>query len=421
MLQKSILNFCPKIKNFFLILIAFVFPISLAATNILLILALICFVIEGNFREKLNVLKNNIFVKFFLGMVGVLFISTLFSHSIKNGFLISSGYKNEYQFILKHFIWLFSFFVLLVTSKIDRQKLISAFLLGMFFSEIVSYSIFFHLIDVNYFKSLGLINRETSYLNPTPFMHHTFYSIFLVVSIFLIFDNLKNFRGFFKIISIFFLISATINLFINGGRTGQLGFFLAFVVYFIFKTKSFKTSLAVFVLTSIIGLIAYNFSPVFNNRVNLAINDLKMVKKGNFDTSWGKRVAVDIVGFEILKNPEVFLFGLGAGDAKKEFYRFAKEYNKKMYNQFKGLVHLHNQFLQFWMDGGVLLVLIYVLWFYFWFKLSPTPLTAAIITIFIIASFADVIIYRPKTFILFLFLTFLSTYYETNNTAKENV
>ncbi len=353
-------------------------------------------------------------------MIGILFISTLFSHSIKNGFLISSGYKNEYQFIVKHFIWLFSFYILLITSKIEKKKIITSFLLGMFFSEIVSYLIFFHLINIDYFKHLRLLNRGVSYINPSPFMHHTFYSVFLAVSILIILDNLKNFNGFLKVLSLFFLISATVNLFINGGRTGQVAFLLSIVIYMEFKYKNFKVFVgSLFILIGIVFL-GYEFSPVFKQRAKLAFQNIELVKKGNFDTSWGKRIAVDIVGFEILKKPKVFVFGLGAGDAKKEFYAFAKKYNKKMYNQFKNLVHLHNQFLQFWIDGGFLLFLLYVLLFYFWTKFSPTPLTIALITVFIVGSFADVIIYRPKTFMLFLFLLFLSTCRETSNTGKDS-
>ena len=413
-------NFCKKTKSVLLVLLAFVFPISLAATNALIALGFLCWLIEGNFKTKFKTLKENIFIKLFLGIISVLLISAFFSDSITGGFLISSGYKNEYQFILKHFVWFFVFFVLLLTSDVKKEKLISAFLIGMFFSEIVSYLIYFRLIDLNYFKSLGLINRGAQYINPTPFMHHTFYSIFLAVSIVLIMDKLKSFRGVMKFVSILFLISATVNLFINGGRTGQLAFVLSVFVYAVLKYRHFKAVMLSLLLIAGVLFSAYKFSPVFHKRVNMALHNLVEVREGNFNTSWGKRIAVDIVGFELLKNPKVFIFGLGAGDAKEKFFNFAKEYNRKMFNQFKNLVHLHNQFLQFWMDGGIFLMILYLLWFVFWYRLSPTPLSATLIVIFVFASFSDVIMYRPKTFMLFLFLTSLSICRETSNTGRDS-
>jgi len=80
---------------------------------------------------------------------------------------MNSGIKNEFQFILQHFLWLNTTFLILITSKIDYKKLISAFLFGLFFSEIVSYLVFFNIIELGKLKKLHLLNRSVSPFDPT--------------------------------------------------------------------------------------------------------------------------------------------------------------------------------------------------------------------------------------------------------------
>jgi len=422
---KNILNFCTKVKNFLLIIFAFIFPISLAAANILLGILILCWIIEGNWEFKFKKIKNNKLIWIIYLIPFILAVSTLLSSSSTNGFLVSSGYKNEYQFIFKHFLWLNSLFLILITSEVNVKKILSAFLLGMFFNEIVSYLIFFHLIDINFFKNLGLLSRGVKYYDPSPFMHHTFYSLFLAVSILIILDNLKNFNGLLKILAIIFLISATINLFINGGRTGQLAFFLGIIVYITLKYKKLKYIIGSIMLLITVFIGAYYFSPIFKNRINKGVNNIEKVwMENNYNTSWGVRIGIDKMSIEILKEPKNFLFGLGAGEAKKSFFEYAKQ-DKNIYKAIKIVKHLHNQYLQLWIDGGIMAFLLIILYFVYLYKYSPIPLTVGIIAIFAFSFIADVMLYRPKPYILFLFISavlvklYSSTYYETNSTGRD--
>jgi O-antigen ligase len=425
MSQKNILSFCTNAKNVALIAYAFVFPISLAASNAVLAIAFICWVIEGGWREKWEIIKNNKLVWILYAIVFLIFISTLFSHSCKHGFLISSGYKNEYQFLIKHFLWLNTLFLILITSKIDVKKLLSSFLLGMFFSEVVSYLIFFHLIDVNYFKKLGLLYKKSAYLDPSPFMHHSFYSLFLAVSILLIFDNLNRFKGVFKIISILFLISATVNLFINGGRAGQFALIFGALGYALFKYKKIKALLITFIVLIAVFLSAYNFSVVFKNRINLAFSDIKKLKHQNYGSSWGQRVASNIAFVKIvLNNPKIFVFGCGAGDAKEVFFKEGKKLAPLEIKYLKNYQHLHNQYFQLWCDGSILAFILVLLYFFYLYKYAPSPLSIGIISIFMFSFLADVMFYRPRPYILLLFISAVliklsSSGYETSNTGSD--
>ena len=429
MLSINILNYS-KILNILFILFAFVFPISIAGANILIVLMIVFWLLEGNFKEKWIKIKNNKLISVLFEIFFVLVLSALFSNSFKNAFFMTHHIHNILFFYLKYFTFYLIFFIVFYTSlqKEFLEKVISAFLFGMLFSEIVSYSIYFNLINVSYFKKLGLIFRSAYSWNPSPFMHHSFYSIFLAVAILLIFDNLFKVKNkFIKFFSVLFLISAVTNLFLNGGRLGQLAFVLAFIIYSFFKLKKIKYFLLSSIGLLFILIIAYNFSPIFKYRVNLAKQNLIMViNNKNFNTSWGKRIGADIISYKILTaNPKNFIFGLGAGDAKKEYFDFAKKNYPHIYKQINNLIHVHNQFFQLWIDGGIIAFVLIILYFIYLYKLAPIPLTIGIIIVFIIGFCGDVLLYRPKTFLLLEFISvilfYLSNDYETNNTHQDSV
>ena len=429
MLSINTLNYS-KILNFLFILFAFVFPISIAGANVLIVLMIVFWLLEGNFKEKWIKIKKNKLISVLFGIFFVLVLSSLFSNSFKNAFFMTHHIHNILFFYLKYFTFYLIFFIVFYTSlqKEFLEKVISAFLFGMLFSEIVSYSIFFELIDISFWKNLDLIYKGSSSFNPSPFMHHSFYTIFLATAILLIFDNLFRVKNkLIKIFSIIFIISALTNLFINGGRLGQLAFILAFIIYSFFKLKKIKYFLLSSIGLLFILIIAYNFSPLFKYRVNLAKQNLIMVTSNkNFNTSWGKRIGADIISCKILTaNPKNFIFGLGAGDAKKEYFDFAKKNYPHIYKQISNLVHVHNQFFQLWIDGGIIAFILMIFYFIYLYKLAPIPLTIGIIIVFTVGFIGDVLLYRPKTFLLLEFISviliYFSTYYETSNTGKDSV
>lgn len=420
---------CSKILNILFIIFAFVFPVSIVGANILIVLMIIVWLIEGNFKTKWTKIKENKLVIMLFSIFIVLLLSSIFSSSLRNAFFMTHHIHNILVFYLKYFSFYLMLFIVFFTSikKEYLEKIISGFLFGMLFSEMVSYSIYFNLIDLQFFKKAGLIYKKAFSFNPSPFMNHSFYTIFLAVAILLIFDNLFRIKNkLIKFFSILFLISATTNLFLNGGRLGQVAFIVAFIVYSFFKLKKIKYFILSTIILIFVVCFAYKFSPVFKNRVNLAKQNLQMViNNQNFGSSWGERIGADFISYKILtNNPKNFIFGLGAGDAKEKYYKFAKTNYPHIYKQINNLVHVHNQFFQLWIDGGILAFILMVLYFIYLYKLAPIPLSIGIIIVFMVGFFGDVLLYRPKTFLLLEFISviliFLSTYYETSNIHQDS-
>jgi len=73
----------------------------------------------------------------------------------------------------------------------------------------------------------------------SPFMHHTLYTLFLGVGILVIiikffFENLSIKE---KIILFLFFVTMNINMFMSGGRGGQVALFITFLVLIIYTNS----------------------------------------------------------------------------------------------------------------------------------------------------------------------------------------
>ena len=416
-----------KYINYLMIIFVFIFPLSTAGANIILGLIFVLWILEGNFKEKINNLKKD---KIFLSLLGIsvsIFISTIFSNSYTKGFLISSGIKNEFDFIFRYLLWSDVLYVIFTTSikKEYLDKLISSFLIAMFINELISYSVFFNLIDIQYFKKLGLLYKDIYPNNPSP-MEHSFYSVYLAITILLLLNQFlkKNENILLKIGIFLFLTSATINLFMNGGRTGQLAIILGFSIYMITYFKA-NIKYIFFSFVILIGILisAYYVSPIFKQRMNQSKNSLVIIYKNqNFCSSWGQRVGMNIVGFNYLfENPKNFIFGGFAGEAKENYLKYGNNHYKTIFHCFQYQQHLHNQYLQLWMDGGIFafILILYLFYNLLVIKTEIPSLQYAIIIVMMFAFISDIFLYRSRTVYLVLFIIGIIHNYSIKYTKKE--
>ncbi len=204
----------------------------------------------------------------------------------------------------------------------------------------------------------------------------------------------RNISGKLRFFELFFLISTTINLFLNGGRTGQLAFvfaiFIFTITYFGFQKKYL---IRVFIALSLLFTLAYQLSPIFHARVHQGILDVKGIMQGDLDNSWGLRIAMKKVALEIIKDHP--LLGVGVGDVLNEFRHYQKNSDMKQYKFLSTTTHVHDQFLQIVLQTGFIGLVFFILFLYHLFKTDyGDPFTKAIaysiLTIFIFSFFTDV-------------------------------
>jgi len=333
-----------KYITYLLIAYAFSFPISKAATNLFEILAILLWIIEGNWKEKFALYKNNLLSIAIALLISFSLISILWHGNAE----LTLKYVAKYRHLLIIFVFYSSF------DKKYTSSLLSAFLAAMFLSEIMSYAIFFELIHY----------KNISPNDPSPFMSHMTYSTVLAFTInvllirFFYATNLK-----YKLFYILFFITATINLFINGGRSGQVIFIiLIFITIFTslkHKVKAFILSLIILVSTF---FLAYTLSQNFQKRSNQLYNDISnIIVANNYEGNAGTRLALSIIGIQtFIDNP---LSGTGIAYNMHNIKTYA---NKNAFNPnlLSNLADYHNGFLTVSVQLGIIGLLISILIIY---------------------------------------------------------
>ena len=332
-----------KLINYLLILFAFSLPLNHHIINILPLVIFILWLIEGDLQTKWCIVKRAKIFWYFIALMLVLLLSFLWSDSIYHGFW-HERYHNGYEFWFRKYVYKFVIFPVLLThvDKTLFKKMISAFLAGMFISEVVSYGIFFHLWKV------GIGTPD----DPSAFMHHVYYSAFLVFTIFILLVRFqRESERKWKLFYLLFASSAIVNLFINGGRTGQVAFVIAFI-YFIFAhyRLTYKSLLATVGILLTIYYGAYIFSPVFQKKVAQTTEAYHKLLGGDMHSSIGGRIALYRTAWEIIKEHPVL--GSGFGDVKDDIRQIQQ---KKFPNDafINDLRHIHNQFLHTYLDAGI--------------------------------------------------------------------
>jgi O-antigen ligase len=391
------------------ILLSFTIPISSGISIVLLLLLFISWLFSIKIKKLLDFIKTNKIVLIFPTIFLLILLSLLYSNSTNENFFTIHN-KGIIKLIFAHYLLIPLTFLILtnIFTKEELKQILKAFIFAVLISEIYSYLIYFNIIDISTLKKAHLIYKDASHSNPTPFTNHITYSIFLSIAVVFLIDSFLNNKSqkiIFKIVEIFFITSITTNLFINGGRTGQLSYIFAILVYFISRYK-FKIKT---LLTTILGLIivlsiAYNFSNIFQLRAKYAYNDIyNSYSKNNYHGSIGKRIAADKVALNYLtSNPKNFILGAGIGDTKQKFIYSSKKIN--LYSSTKDIKHLHNQFLHYWYASGFLPFILFIIFLFlliYNIDQKNKPFVFSIISIFIISSISDIVLYRYQTGILF--------------------
>ena len=383
-----------KVFYYTVLTLAFILPLSRALISFIVILLPALWLFEGNLKQKFNSIKSNNFQLSLLIFIAFSAVAMLWSTNYKDA--LSAFRMTSY---------LFTIFV--IASSIKKEQvanIITAFLSGMFIGELIAYGIFFELWTFKYGTPQ----------NPTPFMMHIDYSIFMAFSSILLLNRLlsNHYTKKEKIFLFFFFLTVTGNLFLSTGRTGQVAYiasiFVMSILHFRFTIKSFFIS---FLLLSVISTSAYNLSSSFELRVSQAISDVKKISQLNLNSSIGIRTAFWITTYDSFKEHP---FGTGLGDYKlatkdqlsKHNYTFINENSKK----FMTTAHPHNQYLLIILQMGFIGLILFLNLIYQYFKLKiiekeTKELSILFATIFFIGSLAEPLLMKQFTLVLFVLFT----------------
>lgn len=290
-----------KLIHLLLIAYGFLLPISNGASSKILVGITIIGLFSGEFLQRLvSTLRQKLILSFLL------------LYALNAIWMIGSSNLEMPLFRLNDYKYIFGIIVL---GMFFHQKIlfpvITAFLSGMFVSELCSYAM---AVDItipflHFTEGMGNVPFMETYSD-----YSTILSIALAIILYQLITNTGSLTVFQKSVYTFFFLSASFNIAILSGRSGYIMYALSIltVLMFIYRKKLFKILLIATVLIGGGYTLAYNMSPLFQSRVNILIEDIEHLKTKNFATGVGARAGFYYYSVDVIKaNP---LFGVGAGD-----------------------------------------------------------------------------------------------------------
>ena len=336
-----------------LVTLGFLLPLTVFGANLIVVIICLLWLFSGDYKSKfLEIIESKLMLAsilfFLLHLVGLFWTSDLL-----------------WGFHIVHKMWYFLLlFPILFTivRKNDIKYYVIAFLAAMIFSQIISYSVWFEFLPP--FQSATVDN-------PTPFMSHISYNPILAFSIYLVLHQLffnTNLTKPIFFIGSFFAMVMIFNMFITGGRAGQVMFFAMLVIlsFQYFGYKKLHILLLSFLLVPGVFFSAYQLSDKFNNRVDEGVSDLMLMSVSR-NTSIGQRFSFAINSWDMIQGN--LLFGVGTGDFPMEYKRI-NELNLRNMPFSPNTGNPHNMYILVLAQLGFIGLASLITIFYYQIKLS---------------------------------------------------
>ena len=352
-----------KTYQYLLIALAFLMPLTVSGANAIIVIIVLLWLCSGNYKSKYyEIVSSKLMIAsiifYILHIIGMFWTEDL-----------------EWGLHILHKMWYFLLLLPVLYNIVNKEYTkyyIYAFLVAMALTEILSFLIWFEVID-----EFGRAFVD----NPTPFMSHVSYNPFLAFAIYLVVHEIlfnKELKRLMLGLYSFFSITMAINMFITGGRAGQIAFFFMMMILIIqyFKGKRIKALIAILILLPGTFLAAYQTSDFFHQRIDEGIHEMT-IHFQNFGehnhhdsssyyhrTSVGLRILFALNSWDIIKeNP---LLGVGTGDFPKSY----KKINEKNSFGAPETSNPHNMYTLVLAQLGAVGLLSMLSIFYYQIKLS---------------------------------------------------
>ena len=344
-------NFTLKMfYQYALIALAFLLPLTVFGANLIIVTIVLVWLLSGDYKTKYVEIINNKFLVASIIFFSLHVIGLLWTEDLIWGLEIT------------HKMWYFLLLLPVLYTIVDRnytKHYVTAFLSAITLTEIISYLVWFEII--------GRFKNAIAY-DPTPFMSHISYNPILAFAIYLVCHEIffnKNLSKFKFFWFSFFALTMSFNMFITGGRAGQVMFFamLSILIFQFFGAQRVRALISISILIPSIFLVAYNVSPLFNERVNDAILDISSYNSLE-SSSVGNRLNYAINSWQIIKKNVIF--GVGTGDFPSEY----KKINQLNSPLLPSATNPHNMYLLVWVQSGLLGLLSMLSIIYFQIRLS---------------------------------------------------
>jgi len=388
-----------KTYQYLLIVLAFFLPLTVIGSNLIIVIIVFLWLFSGNYKSKFNDITGSklmiaSIVFYLLHVIGMFWTEDL-----------------EWGFHILHKMWYFLLLLPVLYNIVNKEYTkyyIYAFLVAIALTEILSYLVWFEIIE-------PFMHAQTN--NPTPFMSHVSYNPFLAFAIYLVAYEIfikKELSKLMLLLYSFFSVIMVINMFITQGRAGQIAFLAMLVILILqyFKEQRIKALIVSLILIPLIITTAYQTSPLFKERSLLAIDQIVNydVKNVSFNqkvnSSMGARVLFTFNSLKIIKeNP---ILGAGTGDFPNEYKKITVMYSPE--GPYAN--NPHNMYILVLVQLGLVGLMSMLSIFYYQIKLSfdstvrfTQDLRIALPLLFLLIMWSDSYLLGHYTGLLFVFFS----------------
>ena len=334
-----------KVQQILFIVLGITIPISIAITNIVISALSLCWLIEGDFYNKIKTIKSSKWMVSIFGLIVLYGLGIFWGDIHTNVF---------WQFQRLGLLLLFP-----ILATIDlKQKTIRngaiAFLITTFISAVVALAINCNII-LDLSNYIPVINNKWTI---SAFIKYNYHNILLslafTMTLYILLEKKTKYRNLFLL----FIAVYALSIFTERGRAGQVIFNLSALFYIVYYNRKSFLKLIVF------GLLLFSFQWIVYKTTNVYKSRLDAVSeviKKNGVTGEGKLDDIRYVFVReslnrIYKKP---IFGYGTGSFGTIFKNEVKSGHR-----FTPQTTPHNQYLYVWFELGIFGLVILLVIFY---------------------------------------------------------
>jgi O-antigen ligase len=325
-------------------------PITVFGANLTILIICFIWLFSGDYKLKFKQISKSKFLVASIIFFSIHVIGLLWTEDLSMGVHITK--KMWYFFLLLPILYT-------IVKKEFISYYINAFLSAIALTLVISFLVWFQIIPE--FKA-------AQQWNPTPFTSHISHNPIIALAIYLVGYKLllgPKLSLYWRHFNIVFLLLLTFNMFITGGRAGQI-MFIAILCILILQWQNFNKLKSIGIILILIpGILftAYQFNDTFKYRTDLGIENIRTFKD-NYNTSIGIRVIFITNSWEIIsKNPFI---GAGTGDFALEY----KKVNEANTPELPNSTNPHNMYILILTQLGLLGLVSFLSIFYYQIKFS---------------------------------------------------
>lgn len=303
-----------QINLWLMLLLAFCLPLSTSAVTVAVLLVLACWLYEGQFPAKMREIVASPICIAVLLYFGALVLGLLWTDSLADGLEVI---RKRWKILLLP--------VFLTTVRWDRRWwYVAAFLAGVIAAMLV--------IDLAYldlFRHLGITSARFRF---HTIVNHLAFTPMLALAVYLVLHQVLwgGMRGGQRWLLAALSAVMIVNVFLTRGRAGQLAFFVLMAVLCVqhFRKNLLRAILIPLVALPLVFVVAYQVSPVFQQRMDQIQQDIETFDQRPDVSSVGLRLHYWKIAWQIIKE-EPWL-GAGTGDFASRYAQINQQLSPRV-------------------------------------------------------------------------------------------